>query len=88
MKTETVNLPRSITNHLRITSIAILFISVYLIIPKTASTTAAFSSVPMESLGTSSESLTTSRSNSQELKQTFTPRNYGGPDSQHGSGTR
>ncbi|BAY12191.1 hypothetical protein [Calothrix sp. NIES-2098] len=88
MKTETADLPKSIINHLRITSIAILLIGVYLVMPKTANTTVAFNTLPMDNLGTSSENLTKSQPNSPELKQTFTPRNYGGPDSRHGSGTR
>ncbi|BAY22836.1 hypothetical protein NIES2100_26000 [Calothrix sp. NIES-2100] len=88
MKTETVNLPRSITHHLRITSIAILLISVYLVIPKTANTTADLSVVNVNSFSTSGESLTTLGATIQDLKKTYTPPNYGGPDSQHGSGTR
>lgn len=85
MKSETANLPRSITNNLRITSLAILLIGVYLIIPKTATTTAAFSQM---SVNTSSENFTMLEANSEELPKTYTPPNYGGPNSQYGSGTR
>lgn len=88
MKTETANLPRSITNNLRITSIAIFVISFYLIIPKNANTTQAFSAVSVHSFSASSEHVNMPKTNTEELKQTYTPPNYGGPDSQHGSGTR
>lgn len=87
MKTETANLPRSITNNLRMTSIALLCIIFYIIIPRNPDTTQAFSAVTVHD-GNSSKYLTTPKANSQELKQTYTPPNYGGPDSQHGSGTR
>lgn len=88
MKTETANLPRSITNNLRITSIAILVIIFYLVIPKNANTTQAFSAVTVHSFSSRSEHVNTPKTNSEELKQTYTPPNYGGPDSRHGSGTR
>ncbi|WP_256973416.1 hypothetical protein [Nostoc sp. T09] len=88
MKTETANLPSSMANNLKVTSIAIFFISITLIIPKTATTTAALSSVTVNSFSTNNESLTTSKANSQNLQKPYTPPNYGGPDSQHGSGTR
>ncbi len=88
MKTETANLPRSITNNLRITSIAILVIIFYLVIPKSGNTTQAFSAVTVHRFSSSGERVNAPRTNSEKLKQTYTPPNYGGPDSQHGSGTR
>lgn len=88
MKTETANLPRPITNNLRVTSIAILVIIFYLVIPKNANTTQAFSAVTVHNLSASSEHVDTPKTNSEQLKKAYTPPNYGGPDSQHGSGTR
>ncbi|MBD2206504.1 hypothetical protein H6G33_30465 [Calothrix sp. FACHB-1219] len=92
MKSETANLPRSVTNNLRITSLAILLIGVYLIIPKTATTTAALSEMSMNQFSHSSENITENitmaEANSVELAKTYTPPNYGGPDTESGSGTR
>jgi hypothetical protein len=88
MKTQTANLPRSTTNNLKITSLAILLIGVYLVIPQTGTTTATLSDVSVNSFSSSSESLTMPEANYQELQPTYTPPNYGGPDSQNGSGTR
>ena len=88
MKTATVNLPKSIINNLRITSLAILLISVYLVIPKTANTTAGLSVVNVSTFSSSGESFTTMGATVQEFKKPYTPPNYGGPDSEHGSGTR
>ncbi|MBW4561770.1 MAG: hypothetical protein KME32_11555 [Mojavia pulchra JT2-VF2] len=89
MKSELGNLPRLMGTNLRITSIAILFISAYLIVPKIADTTRTLSILSFNSLNTiSSESSTAAKANSQELNKTFIPPNHGGPDSQRGSGTR
>jgi hypothetical protein len=88
MKTQTANLPRSTTNNLKITSLAILSIGVYLVIPQTGTTTATLSDVNLNSFSTSSESLTMHEANFRELQPTYIPPNYGGPDSQYGSGTR
>ncbi|MBD2355675.1 hypothetical protein H6G41_13785 [Tolypothrix sp. FACHB-123] len=88
MKTETANLPRSITNNLRITSMAIVLIGVYLLIPKTGTTTTSLTDVSVNSFSNISESFTIPEANAQELQPPYIPPNYGGPDSQHGSGTR
>jgi hypothetical protein len=88
MRTETVNLLKPLTNHLRITSIALFIISVYLAIPKNVSTTQAINSLAVHDLSSSQEELTMPRANSQEFAQTYIPPNYGAPDSQHGTGTR
>lgn len=75
--------------NLRITSIVILFISAYLIIPKISNATASLNPVMVNDLSrTSSQGLTIPKDNSPGLKDTYIPPNYGGPDSQHGSGTR
>ncbi|MDZ7959296.1 MAG: hypothetical protein RMY34_15670 [Aulosira sp. DedQUE10] len=75
--------------HLRITSIAILLISGYLVIFKNIDTTTALNSLTVSNFSTNgSEGLTTTNANSQEIKEIYIPPNYGGPDSEHGSGTR
>ncbi|MEH2192569.1 MAG: hypothetical protein V7K98_07990 [Nostoc sp.] len=73
----------------RITNITILCISAYVLIPKIAAYTSIFSPASANTVGaTSSNTLIARKVNSQNLKDTYIPPNYGGPDSQHGSGTR
>lgn len=73
----------------RITSAVIFCISVYIVIPKIANTTGSFSTLKADILGiTDSDRSTISSVNSQSAKDVYVPPNYGGPDSQHGSGTR
>ncbi|MBE9005671.1 hypothetical protein IQ259_11590 [Fortiea sp. LEGE XX443] len=75
--------------NLRITGILILCVSACLVIPKIADATGRVSSLVAKDLShTNSNSLTSSKVNSQALKNVYIPPNYGGPDSQHGSGTR
>ncbi|BAY92565.1 MULTISPECIES: hypothetical protein [unclassified Tolypothrix] len=89
MKSYTESLPRVISFHLRVTSIAILLISGYLVIFKNIDTTTALNSLNANHFSTNStESLTSTKANSQETKDIYIPPNYGGPDSEHGSGTR
>lgn len=89
MKSYTESLPRVISLHLRVTSIAILLISGYLVIFKNIDTTTALNSLNANHFSTNStESLTSTKTNSQEKKDIYIPPNYGGPDSEHGSGTR
>ncbi|QFS45379.1 hypothetical protein GXM_02856 [Nostoc sphaeroides CCNUC1] len=48
-----------------------------------------FSTASANAFGaTSSNTLIARKVNSENLKDTYIPPNYGGPDSQHGSGTR
>ncbi|MEH1965485.1 MULTISPECIES: hypothetical protein [unclassified Nostoc] len=48
-----------------------------------------FSTASANTFGaTSSNTLIARKVNSQNLKDTYIPPNYGGPDSYHGSGTR
>jgi hypothetical protein len=73
----------------RITKFIILCISAYVLIPKVAIWTGIFSSASANTFGaTSSNTLIAHKVNSQNLKDTYIPPNYGGPDSYHGSGTR
>jgi len=89
MKSYTENLPTVMSHHLRMSSIAILFISACLVIPKNVDTTKALHNLSVNSFSINGhESLTTSRANSLEREQRYIPPNYGGPDSEHGSGTR
>jgi hypothetical protein len=73
----------------RITKFIILCISAYIIIPKIAVSTGILSTASANaSHANSSNTLVVRKVNSQNLKDVYIPPNYGGPDSQHGSGTR
>jgi hypothetical protein len=73
----------------RITKFLIFCIGTYILIPKFASYTGMFSTASANTLGTTNRSTLIARKvNSQNLKDTYIPPNYGGPDSHHGSGTR
>ncbi|MEH1797349.1 MAG: hypothetical protein V7L17_32715 [Nostoc sp.] len=73
----------------RITKIMILCISAYILIPKIAAYTGISSTASANTGGaTSNNTSITHQVSSQNLKDTYIPPNYGGPDSQHGSGTR
>ena len=73
----------------QITKFIILCISAYILLPKIATYTCIFSSASANTLPTtSSKVLIAPKVNSQNLKDIYIPPNYGGPDSQHGSGTR
>ncbi|MBE9053138.1 hypothetical protein IQ243_22470 [Nostocales cyanobacterium LEGE 11386] len=75
--------------NLRITSAVIFCISAYLIIPKMSDATGSISALTVDELNPSGSSeLTTPKVNSHSLEDIYIPPNYGGPDSQHGSGTR
>jgi hypothetical protein len=72
----------------RITKLIICCISAYVLLLKVADCTSIFSTASANSLSTtSSTSLIARKVNSQNLKD-YIPPNYGGPDSEHGSGTR
>jgi hypothetical protein len=70
---------------LRITKFVMFCITAYILIPKLADYTGAFSTASAKSLSTNSSEV-----NSQGLKNknVYIPPNYGGPDSLYGSGTR
>lgn len=73
----------------RITKFIMFCISAYILLPKIATYTCIFSSASANTLPTtSSKVLIVPKVNSQNLKDIYIPPNYGGPDSQHGSGTR
>jgi hypothetical protein len=75
--------------NLKITSVVIFFISAYLIIPKIADAAGTLKTASANGLSeTRNNSLSIPSVNSQVLQDTYIPPNYGGPDSQHGSGTR
>lgn len=75
--------------NLRITKFIIFCISAYILIPKIAACTGIFSTASANTFGTTSnKTLIARKVNSQNSKDTYIPPNYGGPDSQHGSGTR
>ncbi|MCC5646798.1 hypothetical protein LC607_28555 [Nostoc sp. CHAB 5824] len=73
----------------RITKFMIFCIAAYILIPKIAACTGMFSTASANTFSaTSSDTLIARKVNSQNLKDIYIPPNYGGPDSQHGSGTR
>lgn len=69
--------------NLKIFSVLIFCLTASLIIPKVAEATGSFRRLPASNLG--NESLIVRSADGQD---TYVPPNYGGPDSQHGSGTR
>lgn len=62
----------------------LLFIVGCILIPNIAACTGIFSTASANN----SNALIARKVNSQDLKDTYIPPNYGGPDSQYGSGTR
>ncbi|AFY35607.1 hypothetical protein [Calothrix sp. PCC 7507] len=89
MKTETGHLPRLMNTRLRITSALVLCISIYVIVPKIVDSTENLTIVTTKSLSSAnSKQLATPKANSGSVKDVYVPPNYGGPDSQNGSGTR
>lgn len=75
--------------NLRIIKFIIICIGIYIVIPQIVGYTGVFSTASATSLSpNASNTLIARKVNSQDLKDTYIPPNYGGPDSQHGSGTR
>ncbi|MBH8564313.1 hypothetical protein I8748_19330 [Nostoc sp. CENA67] len=75
--------------NLKITSAVIICISFYLIAPKIANSRGSVGTLTADILGiTASDRSTNSSVTSQDSKDIYVAPNYGGPDSQHGSGTR
>ncbi|WP_157816635.1 hypothetical protein [Nostoc flagelliforme] len=73
----------------RIKKFMILCIGAYILIPKIAACTGIFNTASANAFdATSGNTLIARKVNSQNLKDVYIPPNYGGPDSQHGSGTR
>ncbi|MEH1842243.1 MAG: hypothetical protein V7L20_26800 [Nostoc sp.] len=73
----------------RIKKFIILSIGTYILIPKIAACTGMLSTASANAFSaTSSNTLIARKVNSENLKDIYIPPNYGGPDSQHGSGTR
>lgn len=73
----------------RFTKIMILCISAYILLPKFAACTSLFGTASANTvITTRSNTFIARKVNSPNLKDTYIPPNYGGPDSQHGSGTR
>ncbi len=63
----------------------IFFISISFLVPKIIDITVSVNAMTINELNSSSSmSLTTY----QDFQEIYIPPNYGGPDSQHGSGTR
>lgn len=80
---------KKMKTNLRITRFVMFCISIYVLIPNIADCTVVFGSVTANSFkASSSDGSTTSKVNSQDLKDIYVPPNYGSPDSQYGSGTR
>jgi hypothetical protein len=83
---------------LRITSVMMFFIGVSLIVPKIADAAGTLSNLTSNRFSVSGSNTLTglkvdsqglrNRSLSAQLDGDYEPPNFGGPDSQHGSGTR
>lgn len=71
----------------RIKKLIILSIAAYILIPKIAACTGMFNTASANAFGATSSNLIAREANSQNLND-YIPPNNGGPDSQHGSGTR
>lgn len=75
--------------NLKITSAVIFSIIVYIMLPQIANPRGSVSTLTANMLGiTASDRSTNLSVSSQDSKDIYIPPNYGGPDSQHGSGTR
>jgi hypothetical protein len=77
--------------NLRITKFIIFCIGAYILIPKIAASTGMVTIASANTFGTTSSNIIAPKVNDQKLKNIkdiYIPPNYGGPDSQHGSGTR
>ncbi|RCJ25002.1 hypothetical protein A6S26_17555 [Nostoc sp. ATCC 43529] len=75
--------------NLGITKFMIFCIGAYILIPKIVGYVGVFSAASASSLNSNdSNTLIARKVNSPDFKDTYIPPNYGGPDSQHGSGTR
>ncbi|QSJ18674.1 hypothetical protein JYQ62_07900 [Nostoc sp. UHCC 0702] len=75
--------------NLKITTAVIICISFYMMVPKIANTRGSVGTLTADMLSiAASDRSTTSSVTSQYSKDIYVPPNYGGPDSQHGSGTR
>ncbi|MEA5600768.1 hypothetical protein [Nostoc sp. UHCC 0252] len=73
----------------RITKLIIFCIGAYILIPKIGICTGILSTASANTVGAaSSNTLIVRKVDSENLTDTYIPPNYGGPDSQHGSGTR
>ena len=73
----------------RIKKFIILSIGTYILISKIAAYTGMFSTASANAFSaTNSNTLIARKVDSENLKDIYIPPNYGGPDSQHGSGTR
>ncbi len=72
-----------------ITKFIMFCIAAYILVPKVVTYTGVSSTASASSLNrNASNTLIARKVNSPDLKDTYIPPNNGGPDSQHGSGTR
>ena len=84
-----MNLFKLLETNLRITNIVICLLVIALIlIPKIAEVTKKFSNLVNEDLSTNDRNYLISEQENISHQNLYVPPNYGGPDSQHGSGTR
>ncbi|QLE54546.1 hypothetical protein [Nostoc sp. TCL26-01] len=74
--------------NLTIFSVLIFCLTASLIIPKVADATGTFRRLSASNFGNENLLVRSSDEYSQGSQGTYVPPNYGGPDSQHGSGTR
>ncbi|MEH2387144.1 MAG: hypothetical protein V7K14_15475 [Nostoc sp.] len=84
-----VNLLKAMKTKFQITKFMIFFIGAYILISEIAACPGMLSIASANAFSaTKSNILITGKVNSQNLKEIYIAPNYGGPDSQHGSGTR
>lgn len=75
--------------NLKITSAVIFCIIVYIMLPQIANPRGSVSTLTPDILAVTASDRSTSLSDSsQDSKDIYIPPNHGGPDSDHGSGTR
>ena len=75
--------------NLKITSAVMICISFYITFTKIANPRGSVGTLTADMLSITASDRSTSLSiTSQDSKDIYVPPNYGGPDSQHGSGTR
>jgi hypothetical protein len=77
------------TTKLQIISAVMLCLSAFLVIPKVADATATLHHLPNLASNHPGSKATTAREDEpKDLVNIYVPPNYGGPDSEYGSGTR
>ncbi|MBW4613083.1 MAG: hypothetical protein KME21_07315 [Desmonostoc vinosum HA7617-LM4] len=73
----------------KIASFMVFFVGAYILVPKIGDCTGTSITLTANNYSAvGSNGINAGRVNSHDAKDIYIPPNYGGPDSQHGSGTR